>query len=305
MTEVVFGRLADLNLREAWFSEERDFTPWLLDNLDHIGGAIGLDLQPVGREVRVGPFEADILAIDARDDSRVLIENQLEAADHRHLGQIMTYVAGLKVKTVIWIASRFTDEHLSVVEWLNENTLEGFSFFAVKLRVVRIGDSPVAPILEVMQKPNGWERQLAATRRQTTGDSAIGDTRLAFWRAYISRYPEAEAAGIQPNRTSSCWCPVLPDLNLSFWVGSRESGVFVRGNRGTSIEDVNMRLAPYEADLMRQLAAAVFRRGSGFLGKSVRIALGDDTQQAELIDWMEETRRDYTRVLRNSLEGQD
>jgi hypothetical protein len=305
MSHVTFERLTDLPLREAWFNEEKDFTPWLLDNLDHIGEAIGLDLKPVDREVRVGPFEADILAMDARDDSRVLIENQLEAADHRHLGQIMTYVAGLKAKTVVWIARHFTDEHLSAVEWLNENTVEGFSFFAVKLRVVRIGESPFAPILEVMQKPNDWERQLASTRRQTSGDSVMGEMRLEFWRAYSERYREAEAAGIQPNRTLNCWCPILPGLNLSFWVGAPESGVFVRGDRGTGNDEVDLLLSPYEEALTERLDVPYYKRGSGFLGKRIRIALGDEARRDELIDWMEKTRREYSTVLRDVLGGED
>lgn len=54
-----------------------------------------------GQEVAVETFFADILARNPQDDSLVLIENQLENTDHTHLGQIMTYLASLKVQTVI------------------------------------------------------------------------------------------------------------------------------------------------------------------------------------------------------------
>ena len=72
----------------------------------------------------------------------VLIENQLETTDHTHLGQFMTYLAGLNAHIVIWIASAFREPHLSTIRWPNQHTADGFSFFAVKARVVRIGDSP-------------------------------------------------------------------------------------------------------------------------------------------------------------------
>lgn len=88
----------------------------------------------------------------------IVIENQLEQSDHTHLGQILTYLAGLKAKTVIWIAPEFRTPHLSAIRWLNERTIEGFSFFAIRVRVVRIGDSPVAPIFEVVEQPNDWDR---------------------------------------------------------------------------------------------------------------------------------------------------
>ena len=55
--------------------------------------------------MRVGSFSADILARNPVDDGVVLIENQLEASDHGHLGQIMTYLAGLQAQTMVWIVA--------------------------------------------------------------------------------------------------------------------------------------------------------------------------------------------------------
>ena len=37
------------------------------------------------------------------------------------LGQIMTYLAGLEARTIIWIAQGFRDAHLSAVRWLNDH----------------------------------------------------------------------------------------------------------------------------------------------------------------------------------------
>ena len=107
------------------------------------------------------------LANNPVDGSRVLIENQLESTDHTHLGQILTYLAGLEAQTVIWAAREFREPHLSAIRWLNTHTTDEFAFFAVKVRVVRIGDAPslVAPLFEVLERPNDWDRRVSIRER--------------------------------------------------------------------------------------------------------------------------------------------
>ncbi len=74
-------------------------------------------------------------------------------------------MAGLEGQTVIWIAREFQGPHLSAIRWLNSYTVDPFAFFAVKVRVVRIGDAPapVAPLFEVLERPNDWNRRVKAT----------------------------------------------------------------------------------------------------------------------------------------------
>lgn len=109
MTAKNMGRLQKVKLREAWSDEAGDFTPWLAqeENLKLLGEAIGIDLECESQEKNVGPFRADILCKDTANDSWVLIENQLERTDHSHLGQLLTYAAGLDAVTIVWIAERF------------------------------------------------------------------------------------------------------------------------------------------------------------------------------------------------------
>ena len=123
------GKLKNVNLREAWSHEALDFTPWLADNLEYLSNEIGIQLELEGQEVKVESFSADIIARDPQNDRRILIENQLEQTDHTHLGQILTYLAGLEAEVIIWVASSFRESHISAVKWLNENTVEPFAFF--------------------------------------------------------------------------------------------------------------------------------------------------------------------------------
>ena len=116
------GRLERVDLRDAWKNEATDFTPWLAEpgNLKLLGETLGLTLELQSLEVTVGPYRADIVC-RADDNTLVVIENQLAKTDHSHLGQIITYAAGLDAVTLVWIASAFTEEHRAAVQWPTES----------------------------------------------------------------------------------------------------------------------------------------------------------------------------------------
>ena len=72
------------------------------EDLALLGEMLGMELELEAQEIPIGDFRADILRRDPVDNARVLIENPLERTDHDHLGKILTYAAGLNVRTVIW-----------------------------------------------------------------------------------------------------------------------------------------------------------------------------------------------------------
>ena len=45
---VDLGTIEQVDLREVWPHEAQDFTPWLAENLDKLGEALGLDLELLG-----------------------------------------------------------------------------------------------------------------------------------------------------------------------------------------------------------------------------------------------------------------
>lgn len=162
-----------------WKNEAEDFTPWLAENLQFLGETLGMDLKLEGAEVGVGDYAVDILAFDAVDSSRVVIENQLERTDHSHLGQVLTYAAGLDALKVVWIAKRLADGHRAALEWLNENTRKNIHFFGLEIEVWKIGDSLPAPKFNIVAKPNDW------TKNQPIELPPVKRAQLDFWRGFV------------------------------------------------------------------------------------------------------------------------
>ncbi|HKV59809.1 MAG TPA: DUF4268 domain-containing protein [Ktedonobacteraceae bacterium] len=188
MNEPALGRLERVELRTAWISESRDFTPWLAkaENLELLGEVLDIGLELEAQEKFVGPFRADILCRDVNSDNWVLIENQLEQTDHRHLGQLLTYAAGLDAVTIIWISEKFTEEHRAALDWLNAVTSEKINFFGLEIELWRIGSSLMAPKFNIVSKPNDWTKTVSEGARQLEAGeySAIRQLQLAYWTGF-------------------------------------------------------------------------------------------------------------------------
>ena len=215
------GRLERVPPRTFWSDEARDFTPWLAteDNLALLSETIGVDLELQDQEVSVGPFRADVLCRDVATDALVLVENQLERTDHRHLGQLFTYAAGLDAVTVVWIAERFHDEHRAALDWLNRITHEDFRFFGIEVELWRIGDSALAPKFNLVAKPNDWSKTVrdAASAQRSGASSESEELRLAYWRSF------KEAAQDRRSRFGSLNPVSRPRVN--FGVGRTGFGI--------------------------------------------------------------------------------
>ena len=200
------SRLVRVDLRNIWETEAQDFTPWLAreENLAVLSDAIGIELKLEAQEKNVGPFRADILCRDvdsAEDESWVLIENQLERTDHNHLGQLITYAAGLNTVTVVWIAARFTEEHRASLDWLNEITESRFRFFGLEVELWRIADSPAAPKFNVISKPNDWTRSVSKAARKISeeGLNPTQQNYLDYWDA-LAEYLREHSKVIRPQK---------------------------------------------------------------------------------------------------------
>ena len=150
----------DVGVRELWPNEARDFTPWVAQNLDLLGEKLGVQLELVSQEEPVGPFYLDLLAKNVNDGTLVAIENQLDWSNHIHLGQLLTYAAVLDVRSVVWVAYGFTNEHGQVINWLNKWTGDSIRFYGVEVWVTKTIDSSLTPHFNVAASPSvEWKYQ--------------------------------------------------------------------------------------------------------------------------------------------------
>lgn len=183
--KIPLGKLERISLRKAWAHEAGEFTPWLAqaDNLTLLAASLGLsELELVGTEHPVGDFKVDILCTD--DGGKVIIENQLEKTNHTHLGQILTYAAGVGARKVIWLAEAFRTEHVAALEFLNQHTTDELDFFAVEIELWRIGDSPMAPSFNVVVKPNDWAKTGQQNAKAAATTTPTTQRQLKFWTGW-------------------------------------------------------------------------------------------------------------------------
>lgn len=176
------SHIEKVDLREVWANEAYDFTQWLAEeeNLAALSDVIGIDLELIETESSVGNFSADIYATEVDSNRKVIIENQLEETDHKHLGQIITYAAGKGAELVVWIVAKANDQHKQAIEWLNEHTDSEFGFFLIEIEVLRIGDSMAAPRFNIVEQPNDWAKAIKHSEGLSDGKKLY----LQYWQRY-------------------------------------------------------------------------------------------------------------------------
>ena len=176
-------QLTPVEISEVWETEPQHFTPWLAkeENLTRLSKTLGIDLELEAQEINIGGFRADLLCKNTADDSWALIENQLASTDHTHVGQLLTYAAGLDASTVIWIAKTFRREHRAMLDWQNRITDERYRFFGIEVKVWRIEDSARAVQFEVVSSPNDWVRSVNRST-QNAANRELSETNQQFRR---------------------------------------------------------------------------------------------------------------------------
>ena len=223
------GKLERIPLRKAWAHEAGEFTPWLAqaDNLTLLAESLGLnELELVGTEHPVGDFKVDILCSD--NGGKVIIENQLEKTNHTHLGQILTYAAGVGARKVIWLAESFRTEHVAALEFLNQHTTDELDFFAVEIELWRIGDSPMAPSFNVVVKPNDWAKTGQQNAKAAATTTPTKQRQLKFWTGWQG-WLQAKGSSVRSQKPlPQHWTNIAlgrSGIHLAATVNSRENRV--------------------------------------------------------------------------------
>mgnify|MGYP002560431363 FL=1 len=179
------GKLKEVDIRNLWKHEQYDFSEWLSqsENIKLLDDVLGLTLTDITKEAYVGSYRCDIFAKDESSGIKVIIENQLEASNHDHLGKIITYASGLDAEVIVWIVKQAKEEHRSAIEWLNNNTNSNVNFFLIELHAYTIENSIPAPFFEVIEKPNEFIKNSKINGEQDNLNKSQSE-RLEFWNRF-------------------------------------------------------------------------------------------------------------------------
>ena len=235
------GKIDKLPLREIWNHEATDFTPWLEENIEILGDVIGLHLSVVEREKTIGTFSLDLLAEDD-SSNKVIIENQLETTDHKHLGQVLVYMIGLDAKTAIWICSDARQEHISVVNWLNEITPADMLFYLIKVEGIKIGESLPAPLFSVVCAPSEDIKEMGRTKEEFAERHKL---RLEFWARLLEKSKARTQLHSNRSPTKDYWLSTTAGkagLTYTYNITKDAASVGLYIDKGKNSDDLNRQI---------------------------------------------------------------
>ena len=319
MAQPLLGNLEKVDLRKIWKSESSEFTPWLAkeENLRKLGEALNIRSGIGITGEKCWSVSADILCKDVNSQQWVLIENQIERTDHNHLGQLMTYAAGLKAVIIIWIAREFTDEHRAALDWLNEITTDEINFFGIEIELWKIGDSPVAPKFNVVSKPNEWTHSVSqATQAIEKGElTETQKLQFEYWTKF-NEFMKRRQSPIRPQKA-------FPQHWMNFAIGRSNFVMYALANAREKQISVGLSMTgPYskahyhlldneKAEIEQQIGQALEWREQ--LGRNEsRITLhrlnsdvATKAQWEEYFVWMADTLEKFSRVFRSRIQNLD
>lgn len=176
------SKLTKVKIKDIWKTEDRDFTPWLVENIARLNEDIGFNIQDPQKENKLENFIVDIVGED--NEGKVIIENQYNKSDHDHLGKLLTYLSNVPgTKKAIWIVEEARADHVSTINWLNEN-VETCSFYLVKIEVFKIQDSPPAANFDLLAGPSEITK---IKQKINVEDSNRGKARFEFWELFLEK----------------------------------------------------------------------------------------------------------------------
>lgn len=291
------SKIKKVPLRELWQDEARDFTGWLEKNIDYLNEQVGLGIMIVEREKKVGDFFVDL--VGENESGLVIIENQLEKTDHDHFGKILTYLSIIGAKTAVWITGAPREEHIKAVEWLNEVTPPDYTFYLIKLEVIRIDNSPAAPLFSVAVGRNQLVKEAGKEKRELAERYY---ERRNFWASLLERAKDKTDLFNNISPRFDHWLGIgggRAGIAFNFIILKNEAGCEIYFDRGKDSDKLNKarfdelfhKKDKIEAKLGRKLEWQRLdnRRASRIRIRFKGIGLRDKEQWPKLQDKMIET----------------
>ncbi len=298
------GTITKVDIRGVWSNEPADFTPWLAENIEELGKALGMDLELEAQEASVGSYALDILAHDV-NGHRVVIENQLEATDHTHLGQLLTYAAGFDANVIVWIAKKFRDEHREALDLLNRRTGEDTEFFGIEVELWQIDNSRPAVNFNLVATPNDWRKQTVRPKGSVSRRRGKRKQYQEFFQKIIDPLREEHSFTEVHEAKPQGWCPLSNhgagiDYTASFQVSRKESWVELmhRKDRKGVFDQLRENRTAIESELGEPLHW-LEKHSNGSCIAAYRPGSIDDDEETlgEIRDWMVERLLKFKQVF--------
>lgn len=237
MSEI--GKLQKVDLRQAWGNEASDFTPWLEKNIDVLNETIGLPIVNVERERKpTDRLSVDLVGqIETETETRlVVIENQLEASNHDHLGKLITYLVAVKAEVGIWIVANPKPEHVAAISWLNQSMAA--DFYLVKLEAVQVEDSLRAPLLTLIVGEHEGGKWVSVSTKDEPERYSV---RLRFSEQLLDRARGRTPlhANNSPNKWGEIWATIRSGLLLRYAIRQHDTevGLYIdRNDKSKNVE---------------------------------------------------------------------
>ena len=240
MSEV--EKITRIGIREAFPIEPKHFTPWLTENIDVVGDAIGVELVSPESEQSTGNFSVDIKA-ETLDGETAVIENQYGNSDHDHLGKLITYLSSFGARVAIWIVEVPKQEHINAITWLNEGE-NNCDFYLLRVEAIRIGASAAAPLLSLVAGPSAESKQIGKMRKTESENEVL---RAQYWTKLLEKATQKGVKNFSNIKASgrAAWVGTnagIEGLSYVFWVNQQNCRVELRIDRGKDSEENNLKI---------------------------------------------------------------
>lgn len=114
--------------------KERTFTFFQKYKKDIMTDVLGFEIDNIKLEKPYGKSKIDFFAVDPLRRLEIYIENQITPSDEAHLKKIVHLINGMNEGIVVWVALRFNEAHLILVEQeLSRNKHKYIDFYAIEI----------------------------------------------------------------------------------------------------------------------------------------------------------------------------
>ena len=114
--------------------KERTFTFFQKYKKEIMTDVLGFEMDSIKLEKPFGKSKIDLFAIDPTRRLEIFMENQITPSDETHLNKIINLINGMNEGIIVWVALRFNQDHLLMVEEeIKRSKHKYVDFYAVEI----------------------------------------------------------------------------------------------------------------------------------------------------------------------------